>query len=292
MIKSMTGYGHAEKHTETRKFSVEIKSVNNRYADINIRMPRKHIFLESRLRSVLKEYVERGKIDVFINTEEYGEAAGSLQYNEVLAGEYIAAMRTMIEKYGLSQEIRAEDVARAPEVFSIEEAELDEDELCSYLESTLREAAEHFNESRSAEGARLKEDLLKKLEELLAITEDVIAHEPEIMQAYKERLTQKLNEILEDKGIEESRIAAECVIYADKISTDEETVRLKSHIEQMRHELEKGGSVGRKLDFIAQEMNREANTTLSKAGDLLTADCGIAMKTLIEKIREQIQNIE
>ncbi len=292
MIKSMTGYGHAEKHTETRKFSVEIKSVNNRYADINIRMPRKYIFLESRLRSVLKEYVERGKIDVFINTEEYGEAAGSLQYNEVLAGEYIAAMRTMIEKYGLSQEIRAEDVARAPEVFSIEEAELDEDELCSYLESTLREAAEHFNESRSAEGARLKEDLLKKLEELLAITEDVIAHEPEIMQAYKERLTQKLNEILEDKGIEESRIAAECVIYADKISTDEETVRLKSHIEQMRHELEKGGSVGRKLDFIAQEMNREANTTLSKAGDLLTADCGIAMKTLIEKIREQIQNIE
>ena len=292
MIKSMTGYGHAEKHTETRKFSVEIKSVNNRYADINIRMPRKYIFLESRLRSVLKEYVERGKIDVFINTEEYGEAAGSLQYNEVLAGEYIAAMRTMIEKYGLSQEIRAEDVARAPEVFSIEEAELDEDELCSYLESTLREAAEHFNESRSAEGARLKEDLLKKLEELLAITEDVIAHEPEIMQAYKERLTQKLNEILEDKGIEESRIAAECVIYADKISTDEETVRLKSHIEQMRHELEKGGSVGRKLDFIAQEMNREANTTLSKAGDLLTADCGIAMKTLIETIREQIQNIE
>ena len=231
MIKSMTGYGHAEKHTETRKFSVEIKSVNNRYADINIRMPRKYIFLESRLRSVLKEYVERGKIDVFINTEEYGEAAGSLQYNEVLAGEYIAAMRTMIEKYGLSQEIRAEDVARAPEVFSIEEAELDEDELCSYLESTLREAAEHFNESRSAEGARLKEDLLKKLEELLAITEDVIAHEPEIMQAYKERLTQKLNEILEDKGIEESRIAAECVIYADKISTDEETVRLKSNIE-------------------------------------------------------------
>ena len=137
MIKSMTGYGHAEKHTETRKFSVEIKSVNNRYADINIRMPRKYIFLESRLRSVLKEYVERGKIDVFINTEEYGEAAGSLQYNEVLAGEYIAAMRTMIEKYGLSQEIRAEDVARAPEVFSIEEAELDEDELCSYLESIL-----------------------------------------------------------------------------------------------------------------------------------------------------------
>ena len=292
MPKSMTGYGHAEKHTETRKFSVEIKSVNNRYADINIRMPRKYIFLESRLRSVLKEYVERGKIDVFINTEEYGEAAGSLQYNEVLAGEYIAAMRTMIEKYGLSQEIRAEDVARAPEVFSIEEAELDEDELCSYLESTLREAAEHFNESRSAEGARLKEDLLKKLEELLAITEDVIAHEPEIMQAYKERLTQKLNEILEDKGIEESRIAAECVIYADKISTDEETVRLKSHIDSMKKELEKGSDIGRKLDFIAQEMNREANTILSKANDLETSNIAIDLKTGIEKIREQVQNIE
>ena len=292
MIKSMTGYGRAEITTDTRRIAVEIKSVNNRYADFNIRMPRKFLFLESRIRSVLKESILRGKVDVFVTSEEYGDAAGSLKYNEALAGEYVAAMRSMIEKFGLDGGLSAQDVARAPEVFTIGEADADEEELWKLIEPVVKEAVEHFNVARSEEGGKLKADLLAKLDDLLALTEEVIAHEPEIMAAYKEKLMANLEEMLLDKSIDESRIAAECVVYADRICTDEETVRLKSHIDQMRKELGKSGSIGRKLDFIAQEMNREANTTLSKAGDLITADSGIAMKTLIEKIREQIQNIE
>ena len=292
MVRSMTGYGRAEAVTDARRISVEMKAVNNRYADITIRMPRKYYFLESHIRSILKEYVQRGKIDVFIQSEEYGKGAGSLKYNEALAGEYISCMRSMIEKYGLNPDLRAEDVARAPEVFTIGEADTDEDALRAMIEPVVREAAERFNSAREAEGGRLCADLLEKLDELEKLTDEVIRHEPEIMAAYKAKLTETLKDILADKGIDESRIAAECVVYADRICTDEETVRLKSHIGQMRKELSSEGSIGRKLDFVAQEMNREANTTLSKAGDLITADCGIAMKTLIEKIREQIQNIE
>ena len=292
MIRSMTGYGRAEVVTETRRISMEMKAVNNRYADFNIRMPRRFQFLESRIRSVLKEYAERGKIDVFIQSEEYGDMAGTLRYNEALAGEYVSCMRRMIEKFGLKADISAADVARAPEVFTIGEADRDEEELWAMIEPVVRSAAAHFNESREAEGMKLRADLLEKLDELERITDEVMAHEPEIMAAYREKLTETLTEILSDRSIDESRIAAECVVYADRICTDEETVRLKSHIDQMRKELSSKGSIGRKLDFVAQEMNREANTTLSKAGDLLTADLGIAMKTLIEKIREQIQNIE
>ncbi len=292
MIHSMTGYGRAEVQTDTRRISVEIKSVNNRYVDINIRMPRKFLFLENRIRTVLREYVLRGKVDVFINAEEYGAAAGSLKYNEALAGQYIAAMRSMIDTFGLASDIRAEDVARAPEVFSISEAEMDEEEISLLIENAVREAAEHFNEAREAEGERLKADMLLKLDELEAVTDEVIAHEDEIMAAYRQKLIDTMTELLADKGIDESRITAECVVYADRICTDEETVRLKSHIQQMRKELSFSGSIGRKLDFVAQEMNREANTTLSKAGDLITADNGILMKTTIEKLREQIQNIE
>ncbi|MDO5702431.1 MAG: YicC/YloC family endoribonuclease, partial [Lachnospiraceae bacterium] len=287
MIRSMTGYGRAEAADEARKITAEIRAVNNRYADFNIRMPRKCIFLEQRIRSLLKERVLRGKVDVFISLEEFGDAAGSLRYNETLAGEYIEGMRSMIERFGLCTEIRAVDVARAPEVFSIGEADMDEDALWALMEPVICEAAERFNESREDEGEKLKADLTVKLDELYALTEEVIAHEPEIMAAYREKITRTLSEILEDRSIDEMKITAECALYADKICTDEETVRLKSHIVQMRAELEKDGSVGRKLDFIAQEMNREANTTLSKAGDLITADCGITMKTLIEKIREQ-----
>ena len=292
MIRSMTGYGRAEAADDNRRITVEIKAVNNRYADFNIRMPRKYIFLETKIRSALKELILRGKIDVFVTFEEFGDAAGSLRYNEALAGEYISCMRSMIERFGLNPDIRAEDIARAPEVFTIGEAEHDEDEIWAFIEPVVLEAARKFNEARAAEGEKLKADMLLKLDELEALTESVIAHEPEIMAAYREKLTQTLQEILSDKGIEESKITAECVVYADRICTDEETVRLRSHIGQMRKELSGKGSVGRKLDFVAQEMNREANTTLSKAGDLLTADTGIAMKTVIEKIREQIQNIE
>ena len=292
MIRSMTGYGRGEDITAMRKLTVEMKAVNNRYLDFNIRMPRRFNFLEAKIRSVLKEYVLRGKVDVFITCEEYADEAGALKYNEALAGEYIHHMRRMAEAFGLDARISASDIARAPEVFTIGDMSTDEDELWGMLEPVIRKAAEHFNEARSGEGSRLKEDLLQKLSHLETLVDDVIAHEPEIMAAYRAKLTEVLTEILSDRSIEESKIIAECAIFADKICTDEETVRLRSHIRQMRDELGKEGSIGRKLDFITQEMNREANTTLSKAGDLMTADLGIEMKTDIEKIREQIQNIE
>lgn len=292
MIRSMTGYGRAETVTDERRLAVEIKSVNNRYADFNIRLPRNLIFLENRLRSVLKDSIGRGKVDVFVTSEVFGEAAGSLKYNEALAGQYVSAMRSMIDRFGLEGGIRVSDLARAPEVLTLQAADSDEDALWAMLEPVAREACRAFQVSREAEGEKLKSDLLAKLDELGSLTEEVMSHEPEILAAYRRKLEETMAELLTTAGIEESKITAECVVYADKICTDEETVRLKSHIEQMKKELSGSGSIGRKLDFVAQEMNREANTILSKAGDLLTADLGIAMKTLIEKIREQIQNIE
>ncbi len=292
MIKSMTGFGRAEASTEKRKLTVEMKSVNNRYLDFNIRMPKKFGFLESKIRTTLKEYMERGKVDVFITCEEYSDEAGSLKYNSSLAEDYAKYYRQIAEQFDIDYHLSVLDIAKSPEVLTIGDADTDEDELWSELEKVLREAAQNFASARETEGLRLREDLIGKLDHLDTLVDEVIAHEPEIMAAYRTKLQNTLSEILENRDIEESRIVAECVVYADKISTDEEAVRLKSHIKTMKETLMSDGGIGRKLDFITQEMNREANTTLSKAGDLLTADTGIQMKTEIEKIREQIQNVE
>lgn len=292
MICSMTGFGRAEAADETRKLTVEIKSVNNRYLDFNIRMPKSMSSLETRIRDVLKEYMTRGKVDVFITDEEQAGRASSLRYNEAMASAYVRYMRQMAEKFELDPVIHVADVASAPDVFTLSEEGADAEELWKSLEPALRKAADAFRKARISEGERLKTDLLGKLAELQKLAEDVRRHEPEILTAYRERLQETLGEILADRSIDETRIAAECVVYADKICTDEECVRLLSHIRQMTEDLTGGGAIGRKLDFLAQEMNREANTTLSKAGDIVTADSGIAMKTVIEKLREQIQNIE
>ncbi len=292
MICSMTGFGRAEVADETRKLTVEIKSVNNRYLDFNIRMPKSMSCLETRIRDVLKEYMTRGKVDVFITDEENAGRASSLRYNEAMASAYVRYMRQMAEKFELDPVIHVADVASAPDVFTLSEEGADAEELWKSLEPALRKAADAFRKARISEGERLKTDLLGKLTELQKLAEDVRRHEPEILTAYRERLQKTLGEILADRSIDETRIAAECVVYADKICTDEECVRLLSHIRQMTEDLTGGGAIGRKLDFLAQEMNREANTTLSKAGDIVTADSGIAMKTVIEKLREQIQNIE
>ena len=292
MICSMTGFGRAEVADETRKLTVEIKSVNNRYLDFNIRMPKSMSCLETRIRDVLKEYMTRGKVDVFITDEENAGRASSLRYNEAMASAYVRYMRQMAEKLELDPVIHVADVASAPDVFTLSEEGADAEELWKSLEPALRKAADAFRKARISEGERLKTDLLGKLTELQKLAEDVRRHEPEILTAYRERLQETLGEILADRSIDETRIAAECVVYADKICTDEECVRLLSHIRQMTEDLTGGGAIGRKLDFLAQEMNREANTTLSKAGDIVTADSGIAMKTVIEKLREQIQNIE
>lgn len=292
MIKSMTGFGRCEVADERRKFTVEMKSVNHRYLDANIKMPRKLNFFESAIRNLLKEYIERGKVDVFISCEDYTENNFSLKYNEEIAMQYLAHLQKMSEKFGIENDIRVSTLSRYPEVFTMEEQTIDEKELWAGLEKAVRGAAEQFLNSRIAEGEHLKADLCEKLDEMMAYVDFIEERSPVIMQEYRERLKEKVRELLEDRQLDDARIATEVTIFADKVCVDEETVRLRSHIKSMKDTLEAGGSVGRKLDFIAQEMNREANTILSKANDLKVSDVGISLKTDIEKVREQIQNIE
>ncbi len=292
MIKSMTGFGRYEYADEKRKFTVEIKSVNHRYLDVNIKMPKKLNFFESSIRNLLKEYMERGKVDLYITYEDYTEDNYSLRYNASLAGEYLKYLRQMAEEYGLDDDIRVSTLSRYPDVFVMEEQSIDEKELWSGLEKAIRGACEMFVASRIGEGENLKNDLMAKLDKMLSYVDYIEERSPVIMKEYRARLEDKIQEILGDRQIDESRIATEVTIYADKICVDEEMVRLRSHIQATKDALAEGDGVGRKLDFIAQEMNREANTTLSKANNLEIADVGINLKTDIEKVREQIQNIE
>lgn len=292
MIKSMTGFGRYEYVDEKRKFTVEIKSVNHRYLDVNIKMPKKLNFFESSIRNLLKEYMERGKVDIYITYEDYTEDNYSLKYNSSLAGEYLKYLRQMAEEYGLDDDIRVSTLSRYPDVFVMEEQGIDEKELWSGLEKAIRGACEMFVTSRINEGENLKNDLIAKLDNMISYVDFIEERSPVIMKEYRTRLEEKIQEILGDRQIDEGRIATEVTIYADKICVDEEMVRLRSHIQATKDALLEGGSIGRKLDFIAQEMNREANTTLSKANNLEIADVGINLKTDIEKVREQIQNIE
>ena len=292
MIKSMTGFGRAENLQGNRKFTVEIKAVNHRYFDVSIKMPKKLSFFESAIRTLLKTYMQRGKVDVFITYEDFTEENVSLKYNEAIAAQYLKYYRQMADTFGLRDDISVSVLGRCPEVFTMEEQTVDEKEIWAVLEVALKQACEQFVESRITEGERLKEDLFDKLDGMIRDVDAIEDRYPQIMTEYREKLTLKVEELLGDAQMEEGRIAAEVILFADKICTDEETVRLRSHIESMREELLSGGSVGRKLDFLAQEMNREANTILSKANDLETSNRAINLKTEIEKVREQIQNIE
>ena len=292
MIKSMTGFGHAEAVNDLRKITVEMKSVNNRYFDCNIRLPKKYSAFEADVRGILKEYVSRGKVDVFITEETYAESNSEPVLSEALAAKYADILKEITGIAGISEVIRACDIARFPDVITLRQTPVDEDELKSQLVTAVRSACGKFDEARIAEGKRLHDDIISKLSGMKANVDEIIAREPEILADYRKRLSDKIEEILGDRTIDEGQLAAAVVIYTDKICTDEETVRLKSHIEQVALEIEKKESVGRKLDFLAQEMNRESNTILSKAGDLATSNLGIALKTDVEKIREQIQNIE
>ncbi len=292
MINSMTGFGRCELTDGMRKAAVEMKAVNHRYLDVSIRMPKKLNFFESAIRSLLREYADRGKIDVFISYEDLSEENVSLKYNEGTAAWYLAHLNRMAEKFGLENDVRVSTLARCPEVFTLEEQGIDEEAVWSVLEKTLRKAAEQFAESRRKEGEQLKRDLREKLGHMLAYADFIEERFPAVLEAYRQRLEAKVAELLCDRQMEEGRIAAEVIVFADKICVDEETVRLRSHIRTALDALEAGGPVGRKLDFIAQEMNREANTILSKSNDLAISDVGINLKTDIEKIREQIQNIE
>lgn len=292
MIKSMTGFGRCEITEGQRKFTVELKGVNHRYLDVNIRMPKNLSFFESSIRNLLKQYVQRGKVDIYITYEDTSENQVSLKYNAKLAEAYLAYGRQMQEMFGLENDIRVSTLSRYPEVLTMEEQAADEEELWAGLEKALKGAFAQFVETRTVEGENLKNDILTKLDEMLALVDYIETRSPEIVAEYRTKLENKVRELLCDTQMDESRIAAEVVIFADKICTDEETVRLKSHIGHMKSTLDEKEGVGRKLDFIAQEMNREANTILSKANDLEVSNHAIDLKTGIEKVREQIQNIE
>lgn len=292
MLKSMTGFGRCEIATEEYKISVEMKAVNHRYLDLSIKMPKKFNFFEAGIRNLLKKYIQRGKVDLFISYEDYTEGRMSLNYNASLAAEYMEYFRRMSEQFGIDNDVRVSSLARFPEILTMEQEPEDEEHMWKILEEAVSGAAVRFVDSRITEGENLKNDLLGKLDYMTGLVDEVEKRSPKIMDEYRTRLEEKVRELLESSSIDEGRIAAEVTIFADKICTDEETVRLRSHIEATKAELIAGGSVGRKLDFIAQEMNREANTILSKANDLEVSDKAIALKTEIEKVREQIQNIE
>ena len=292
MIKSMTGFGRCEAADEERKFTVEMKGVNHRYLDANIRMPKKLNFFESAIRSLLKESVHRGKVDIFITYEDFSESQVSLKYNETLAAEYLEKFKMMEEKFSLENDIRVSTLSRYPEVLTMEEKMDDEEELWKGLKKALDGAIAQFIQTRTVEGENLKNDLIAKLDALDEKVSQVEARSPEVVDSYREKLEAKVHELLEDSQIEDSRIAAEVVLFSDKICNDEETVRLHSHIQGMKKMLEEKEGIGRKLDFMAQEMNREANTILSKSSDLIISNIAIDLKTEIEKIREQVQNVE
>ena len=292
MIKSMTGFGRSEISDSERKVTVEMKSVNHRYFEPAVKMPKKLNVYEAGIRTTLKKYINRGKVDVFITYEDYSENKFCLKYNEDLANEYMSIFKYMSEQFDIDNDIKVSSLSRYPEIITMDEQNSDEEEVWHILENAVEEACEQFVQSRITEGENLRNDMLGKLDYMLEVVGYIEERSPQIIQEYRERLEDKVRELHTDSNIDDSRIATEVTIFADKMCVDEELVRLRSHIESTKDTLMEGGSVGRKLDFIAQEMNREANTILSKSNDLDVSNWGIILKTEIEKVREQIQNIE
>lgn len=291
MIKSMTGYGRYEEVTEYGKITVEMKAVNHRYLDLGMKMPRKFYPFEAELRVLLKDFVQRGKVDLFLVFEEKMQKMAPLSFHRELAEEYLNCYHQMEQEFGIPFDIAVSDLAKCPEVLTREEPEL-EDGIWPVLKRCVETCAGQFVLFKKKEGERLSLDIKEKLALLERLVEKIEERSPKRLEEYQEKLQEKVKEFLEDSVLDESRIAAEVLIYADRICVDEETVRLKSHITEMRQSLEAEQSIGRKLDFIAQEMNREANTILSKSNDTEMSGIAIDLKTEIEKIREQIQNIE
>lgn len=292
MIKSMTGFGRAEVSEGQRKITVEMKAVNHRYLDVNIKMPKKLNFFDASIRNLLKEYIQRGKVDLYITYEDLSEQTVSVKYHPDVAAAYLTYLKEMAENFSLENDIRVSTLSRYPEVFSMEEQEIDEEGIWKVLEAAIRKACEAFVDSRVKEGENLKNDLIDKLDGMLLHVDFIEENSPKIIEEYKQKLLAKVHDLLEDNRVDETRLLMEVTLFADKICVDEEIVRLRSHIEMVKNTLAEGGSIGRKLDFIVQEMNREANTTLSKSTDLEISNRGIELKTEIEKVREQIQNIE
>ena len=292
MIKSMTGFGRCEVQEAERKITVEMKSVNHRYLDVAIKMPKKLNFFEAATRNELKNYIQRGKVDIFIAYEDYTDTNVCVKYNKELAAEYMGYLNQMAEDFQMDNDVRVSTLSRYPEVLTMEEQTIDEEKLWQLLSKAIKGAAEGFVNTRIKEGENLREDLIGKLDGMLTHVDFITSRSPQIIAEYKQKLEDKVKELLEDAKVDENRLLMEVTIFADRVCVDEELVRLRSHIETTKDTLLKGGSIGRKLDFIAQEMNREANTILSKSNDLEISNHAIELKTEIEKVREQIQNIE
>ncbi|MBE5902669.1 MAG: YicC family protein [Pseudobutyrivibrio sp.] len=288
----MTGYGKGIAENSDARVTIEMKSVNHRYLDLNIKLPKKLNFLESTIRNKISESVFRGKVDVYITLNEHSDACYQVSINDAIAQKYYDSISAMADKLGIDNDMKASSISRLPDVIELEEMEADEDSLKTLVLEALDACVAQFVDSRIAEGNRLETDLIAKMDEMLVLVDRLEVRSPQIIEEYRARLKTKVSELLEDTHIDEARVAQEVVIYADKICIDEEMVRLKSHVSETRGVFDLDKEVGRKLDFLAQELNREANTILSKSTDVEIADIGITLKTLIEKVREQIQNIE
>ena len=292
MIKSMTGYGAGTSEAQGKIFTIEIKSVNNRYSDFNIKLPRIYSFLEDALRKRAASVINRGKVDIFFNVESSGEEASQVKVNTGLAKGYLDALRSLSAELGIQSNANAETFLRISDIFTVEKDDADNEEIENAVLSAMDEALAAYDKMRITEGEKLKDDLKEHLAFIENATEKIEARSPEIVKEYQERLETRVRELLENSTIDDSRILTEVAIFADRVNVNEETVRLKSHISQFRKMLDDGGVVGRKLDFLIQEMNRETNTIGSKSNDLESSGIVIDIKAEIEKLREQIQNIE
>ena len=292
MIKSMTGYGRAVETVNGREFTVEVRSVNNRYLDCSVRLPRMLSFAEDAVKQAVKNSVSRGKVDVFISVHSEGGEEVSVSLNKNVLEGYLTAMRQMVTEYGITDDISVSVASRLPDVFTVEKPEVDEEQLLSDLMTVVNKALEGYDAMRTTEGAALDRDLRSRGQTILELVSRVEAGNGKTVEDYRTRLENKLREVLENTAIDESRILTEAAIFADKVAVDEETVRLRSHLEQMNTMLTTGGAVGRKLDFLLQEMNRESNTIGSKCTDVELARIVVDIKAELEKIREQTQNIE
>ena len=292
MIKSMTGFGRYETVTDEYRIAVEIKSVNHRYCDLNIKLPKKFNEIENTLRMMMKEIAERGKVDVYVSYEDYAGKGTHVHYHPQIAKEYVKVAAQVAEEFELHNSLSAERLLGFADVISLEEESNDLESVFPIVTQTLQKAGEQFIASREREGEQLYQDIKGKLAYLLTLVAQVEERSPQMLQEHRQKLLEKVQELLGDRKIDEGILATELIVYADKVCVDEETVRLRSHIDAMIETLDMQEAIGRKLDFIAQEMNREANTILSKANDKELSGIAINLKTEIEKIREQIQNIE
>ncbi|MGN0497573.1 MAG: YicC/YloC family endoribonuclease [Acutalibacteraceae bacterium] len=292
MVRSMTGFGRSEQKIDGREITVEIKSVNHRYFEFGCRVSRGYAFLEEKLKAHIQKAVARGKIDVFVSITDCEEKQANVSLNHSLASGYVAALKELKETYGLSGEIAVSDITRFNDIFTVHKTPEDEDAVWASVRVVLDSALERFIAMRENEGAKMKEDILNRSQTILSLVSAVEEKSPETVAKYRQRLEERLKEVLNGVNIDEQRILTEAAIFADKVAVAEETVRLRSHFDQMFSMLDSGDAIGRKLDFILQEMNREANTIGSKVQDADLAHIVVDIKGELEKIREQLQNIE